>query len=96
MGLARKGHPFHRFFFKEYHHIIHIDIIKFLHYLQNPKTSQRKTSVKSKSDGTNPNRSIVSKIRADFFLGNNQAYKPVLQKGTHHLRLEQQPNVEIA
>ena len=53
-----------------------MDIIKFLHYLQNNKTSQRKTRVKSKSDDTNPNRSIVSKIRADFFLGNNQAYQP--------------------
>ena len=77
------------FFFKGYHHIIHIYIIKFVHYLHNTKTSQRKTIVKSKRDGTNQNRSIVSKVRADFHLGNNQAYKPVHKKGTHHFCLEQ-------
>ena len=92
-----QGPPFSQiFFFKGYHHIIHIDIIKFIHYLHNTKTSQRKTRVKSKRDGTNQNRSIVPKIRADFHLGNNQAYKPVHKKGSHQLRLEQQPNVDNA
>ena len=87
-GIGPQGPPFSWiFFFKEYHHIIHIDIIKFLHYLHNTKTSQRKTIVKSKRDGTNRNRSIVSKIRADFHLGNNQAYKPVHKKGSNHLCL---------
>ena len=88
MGLALKGPLFHRFFIEGYHHIIHIDIIKFIHYLHNTKTNQRKTRVKSKRDGTNRNRSIVSKIRADSHIGNNQAYKPGLEKGTHQLRFQ--------
>ena len=87
MDLALKGPLFHRAFFKGYHHIIHIYIMKFIHYLHNTKTSQRKTRVKSKRDGTNRNRSIVSKIPADFHLGNDQAYKPVHKKGSHHICL---------
>ena len=88
------GPPFSLIFLKGYHHIIHIYIIKFIHYLHNTKTKQRKTRVKGKRDGTNRNRSIVSKIRADFHLGNNEAYKPVQQKGSYQLRFLQQPNVD--
>ena len=95
-GFGPQGPPFSYIFFEGYHHIIHIYIIKFIHYLHNTKTSQRKTRVTSKRDGTNRNRSIVSKIRADFHLGNNQAYKPVHKKGSYQFRLEQKPNVDNA
>ena len=79
-----------------YHHIIHIYIIKFIQYLHNTKTSQRKTRVKSERDGTNQNRSIASKIRADIHSGNNQASKPVHEKGSHYICREKQPNVDKA
>ena len=95
-GFGPQGPLFHSFFFKGYHHIIHIYIIKFIHYLHNTKTSQRKTRVKSKRDGTNRNRSIVSKIRAEIHSGNNQASKPVHGKESHHICREKQPNLDNA